>query len=546
MPGVTYDRDVERVDGRRVVIHEVIAPMPVPGGLYELRPVLSGGTITGTDTVTAMQRRVSSQATAVGINGDLFSFEDGRPSGMFMRDGVLYAPPAEARSTLGIGLDGRLRVARIGFSGTWAIGDAPRETLDQLNRPLEAGQVGLFTPAWGALTPKRRGAVELILSGFPPATPGTDLTAQVSSVERGGGTAIPSGGAVIQASGDRAARLRQIAEPGLSVVVRLALKPWWAQVQDAIGGGPALVRKGRLALPTTEAFTASQLLVRHPRSAVGQLPDGRVILLTVDGRSSRSAGVTIRQLGELLVDRGVDTAMAFDGGGSTTLAFDGSVLNEPGSGEQAVANALMVLYYGVYIPKPAHRVVSPNGDGVADEQRLTYKVVRPSTVDAELVGPGGKVAVVDSARQEPGAYSVPPELVAGLAEGSWKLVVSAVDERGLASRAERAFSVNNTLGHLSLSTTRLELRKRRPASLAIAFRTAHWADVQVTVEDARRRVVRTLLGPVNRKPGRFLLSWNGRGATGGLVAPGTYRVRVLATNRLGKVELAGSVVVERR
>ena len=116
MPGVTYTREVKKIRGKQVVEHIVIAPKP--GGLYRLVPVLSNEAITGKETVTDMEKRLSGQATAVGINGDLFNWEQGYPSGIFMRDGVLHGRPISGRSALGIGADGILRLARIGFFGT--------------------------------------------------------------------------------------------------------------------------------------------------------------------------------------------------------------------------------------------------------------------------------------------------------------------------------------------------------------------------------------------------------------------------------------------
>ncbi len=102
-----------------------------------------------------------------------------------------------------------------------------------------------------------------------------------------------------------------------------------------------------------EQFLSSQLLPRHPRTAVGQRADGRVVLVAVDGRVSWSAGVTNSQLARLMVKLGAVTAMALDAGGSTTMAFDGTVLNHPSDGaERPVADALMVFYYGIYARPP--------------------------------------------------------------------------------------------------------------------------------------------------------------------------------------------------
>jgi hypothetical protein len=437
-----------------------------------------------------------------------------------MRDGALHGRPASGRSSLGIGLDGILRLARVGFFGTWGVADLPRQALTQLNRPLDQPGVGLFTSAWGAETPRTKGAVDVVISGFPTTTPNADLTGQIVEVREGGGTSIPAGGAVLQAIGAGKRDLATDAQPGLPIVVRLILKPWWEQVADAIGGGPAIVRDGAMALPTTETFTSSQLLPRHPRTAVGQLADGRIVLVAVDGRQSWSAGVNLRDLARELLRLGVVTGMAFDAGGSTTVAFDGGVLNTPSDGpERAVSTALMMLYYGVYAPAPATAVVSPNGDGVGESQRLAYKLVRPSTVNARLVGPSGKVIWKDRGAREPGAYPVEPA-VDTLPEGAYHWIVAATDADGQESKAERRFWVNETLGFLDLSRKTLKLKARKTVKLAVSFEVTRRARLLVTVEDRFGRSIATLLERVEKTPGEVVASWSGRNGSGKLVPGG--------------------------
>jgi hypothetical protein len=535
MPGVTYARKVTSVRGRQVVVHVVTAPKP--GGLYRLAPVLGDGAVTGAERVSTMQRRLSATATTVGVNGDFGNNRQGYPSGIVLRDGVLHARPSSNRASLGIGLDGMLRLARVGFFGTWDIGEDGRQALAQFNRPLEGAGVGLFTRSWGGRTPTGRNVLDVVVSGVPTAAPNVDLGGQVVSVRPGGGTSIPADGAVLQARG---AWRQQVAgaAAGMPFVAKLILKPWWDQVADAIGGGPAIVRQGRISLPTTEQFSSYQLLPRHPRTAVGQLGNGRIVLVAVDGRSSRSAGMTMRDLAKALVDLGVVTGMALDGGGSTTLAFDGDVLNTPSDGfERAVTNSLMVLYFGAYAAPPAASVVSPNGDGVAEGQRLSYKLVRPSTVDVRLVGPGGGRPIEQTGQREPGTYRFEPD-AKGLAEGRWRWLIDAVDGDGNSSKAGREFWVNNTLGFLELSKRHV----KRGAPLGVEFTLDHDARVGVTVERAAGGVVRTLLSEA-RKQGEVGLTWNGRTGAGARAAPGRYLVRVRARNRLGPVELLETFTV---
>ena len=177
--------------------------------------------------------------------------------------------------------------------------------------------------------------------------------------------------------------------------VRLVLQPDWAGVMDAVGGGPALVRDGKAVFNAGEAFVPSQLALPEPRTAVGQLADGRIILVVVDGRRrGYSSGMTNFELALTLVRLGAVTGAALDGGGSSTMAFDGQLLNRPSGAERPVSEALLMVYSGVHAPLPSVSVVSPNGDDVAETQELAYKVVRPSTVNASLVAPDGSTRPV--------------------------------------------------------------------------------------------------------------------------------------------------------
>jgi Phosphodiester glycosidase/FlgD Ig-like domain len=542
MPGVTYERRVQTIAGQPVVVHVVMAPKP--GGLYAVAPILSNGEVVGRDTLTGMERDVGKTATVVGVNGDLFNYDTDSSTGMLMRGGTLVSRPYSSRSSLGIGLDGLLRIGRVGFFGKWTIGAEPRQTLDQLNRPLNGKGVALFTPAYGPATPEVKNAVDVVLAGLPQATVNTDLAAQVVSLSQGGATQIPPDGAVLQVVGAASTGLDTIALPGAPFVVRLALKPWWDGVPDALGGGPALVQDGKIVVPTSEDFSSTQIVPRAPRTAVGQLADGRIVLVAADGRRSWTAGVDTKQLADLMVSFGAVNAIAMDSGGSTTLAFDGELLNSPSAGaERSISNALMVMYYGVYAAPPSEPVVSPNGDGVAETENLAYKVVRPSTVSARLLDPGGKAIWKDEGAKDPGTYELVPE-APQLGQGTWRWVVSAVDADGNESKSERTFSVNSSIGFLELSKRALKVTKKRGGALGISFKVAKKSRLLVTVNDSAGTPVRTLLSHW-QSPTDVRVTWDGRSSSGQTVAAGLYAVEVEARNRLGTVDLTAPVIVRR-
>ncbi|HXH34105.1 MAG TPA: phosphodiester glycosidase family protein, partial [Plantibacter sp.] len=453
MPGVTYERGVQFTSHGPVALHIVTGPRPT--GLYALRPVLSNEVIPGTERVTSMQKRLSAGATMVGVNGDLFNFTTGRPSGVLLRDGVVDSPPYGDRSSVGISAEGELDVRRIEFFGTWK-GLGQRRAINDMNQLPGPNGISLFTSSYGPATPPQPGVVEAVIFPFPPATPNTDLAGPVIQVAGAGGTPIPKGGAVLVARGTAAQKLTEEAPVGTTLALRIIFRPEWTGVRQAVGGGPVIVRSSGPVFRALEAFSAEQLVPRNPRTAVGQLADGRIILVVTDGRQpGYSVGMTNFELAQTLVRLGAVTASALDAGGSSTLAFDGTLLNRPSDpgGERSVSTSLQLMYYGVYAPAVVP-VVSPNGDGISETQRLSYKLVRPSAATVTLTAPNGTVAFTETGSREPGVYPVafpsapldPAAPPVASAEGTWRLDVAATDDQGRASTARQTFSVNNTLG----------------------------------------------------------------------------------------------------
>ena len=123
--------------------------------------------------------------------------------------------------------------------------------------------------------------------------------------------------------------------------------------QSIMGTGPLLVIDGKEEALDTAAFNR----LRHPRSAVAITKRGRVLLITVDGRNERAAGMSLFELSRFLRWMQADDAINLDGGGSTTLWISGEpadgVVNYPcdkktwdHTGERKVANALLVVKKG--------------------------------------------------------------------------------------------------------------------------------------------------------------------------------------------------------
>lgn len=546
MPGVTYTRQVVFTPHGAVVVHVLVAPRP--GGLWDLRPALSDLAINGRARVTAMQKAESASATVAGVNGDFFDARDGRPAGILMQDRVLQSVPDSTRSSIGISPSG-IDVRHAAWNAFWQ-GRGQRRPLTGLNEPANPGGISLYTPTWGAVTPPAAGVTEAVIYPFPALTTGADLGGPVVQFTQGGNTPIPPGGAVLSANGGSALRLQAEAPPGSRVLIRFVLSAGWSSAVDAIGGGPLLVRNGKAVFRAFENFAPSVLAPRTARTAVGQRKDGSIVLVAVDGgQVGYSVGLTNYELAQQLVRLGCVTAAGLEPGPSTTMAFDGQLLNRPSdpSGERAISDALFVYYYGVYAPAPSEPVLSPNGDRIGDTEALSYKVVRPSTVTASIVGPDGRARFSQTLSQGPGTYKFS---FAGTkadgkvdVEGRWHWVVNAVDDLGRRSSADQTFWLNNTLGFLRVPSTTVVGASRRRVAVA-TFALTRPAKVTTTIESQTGLLIRRL-GKANLRAGKLRVRWDGRDRRKHLVYGGRYVVRVRAVNQYGPTELTRNVRVRR-
>lgn len=107
---------------------------------------------------------------------------------------------------------------------------------------------------------------------------------------------------------------------------------------DLLQAGPLLVEQGRPVVNDgvdPEGFSAGSAQFdsditdgRHPRAALG-VADGIALSVTCDGRSDADAGLTLRELGELMAALGAQQAINLDGGGSATQVCGGRIVNFP-------------------------------------------------------------------------------------------------------------------------------------------------------------------------------------------------------------------------
>ncbi|MGI8555046.1 MAG: phosphodiester glycosidase family protein [Pyrinomonadaceae bacterium] len=116
--------------------------------------------------------------------------------------------------------------------------------------------------------------------------------------------------------------------------------------EDIVSGVPQLIKDGKVDITWQEEKSSKSFVeTHHPRTAVAKLKDGKFLMVTVDGRSEESGGMSLYQLANFLLEQGATDAMNLDGGGSSTMFLDGKVVNHPSDkeGERKIGDAILVF-----------------------------------------------------------------------------------------------------------------------------------------------------------------------------------------------------------
>lgn len=298
----------------------------------------------GTETTSSMAAR---HGAAAAVNGGYFRTSGlyrGEPAGIMAVAGRVLSEPYRKRPGLAVAnAGGRTQIAVVDVTfRAEVVADkgAARRMVNGLNRPRLNNEIIVFTPEFHRTTLTGPAGAEAVVAG-----------GRVAALHVGRGSAeIPSGGWVVSGHGDSADWIRKNLHKGarveLSAETVLTPHPPFTP-EFILGGGPRLVLDGRTASADDPgAYGTGFADTRHPRTAAGVRPDGRILLVTVDGRQpGKSVGMTIAELADLLVELGAAEAVNMDGGGSTTMVAGGRVVNSPSdpTGERAVGDALLVL-----------------------------------------------------------------------------------------------------------------------------------------------------------------------------------------------------------
>ncbi len=351
--------------------------------MVELHTLLGRGDTTGRQVVPDMLAAESTEERrgVAAVNGDYFALAGQGyttlPLGFSVRQGEIITLPDPSRSVLYLLKDGSAHIGRF-RANCWVLGpEGLMFPLSGVNRPPAKGDLTLLTPRFGEKTITGDTARQLTLTDLSgPLRPNTEVTARISQVAIGGSRPIPPDGAVLVASGVASYALRRL-KPGDEITIRLIIEPNVGEIEEAIGGGPRLVRDGKISVEyRRERFSEKFALTRHPRTGVG-VADGALVMVTVDGRQpGYSEGMTLQEFAQLFVDIGCRDAMNLDGGGSTTMVVRDRVVNSPSDGApRRVANGLGLFTTAPKTGKPVTLAIEPGEANVLAGEEVKLSAV---------------------------------------------------------------------------------------------------------------------------------------------------------------------------
>jgi exopolysaccharide biosynthesis protein len=335
-PGITY-RERRFVQGQQGPFTMQILEVDPTHPHIDVVAVRAKDAAVGRETMSSLAARYGATAA---INGGYFVVLGpyaGASAGVYLWNGQVLGSGGQRSSLLLCreknGVE-QIDVDVVNFQGRYTAQNGNQRALDGLNRPLSDGEFVAFSSLMGKFTRTPASTVEAVL----------EADGTVREVLENGNAPIPEGGHVLAGTGTAAEWIRANVVVGSKGTLNLALarsRPDACNPSDVVGGGPRLVRKGKVA-PAAENLAHEK--TRHPRTAVASTRSGKLLFVTVDGRQSSSVGMTITELAEELIRLDAVEAVNLDGGGSTAMVVKGRIRNSPSDGsERPVSDGLLIF-----------------------------------------------------------------------------------------------------------------------------------------------------------------------------------------------------------
>ena len=347
-PGVVrYKYEVSR-DKKNAQTNVVTVDLNNP--YIKINTVAGGGTYTNKATVSQMADRTNAVAL---VNGDFFTMQlQGVPLGASIIDGDMKSSPAVLTDIWSFGIDenNTAFIDSTKFVGSVTAPNGKSYPIDGLNKTFywyqpskeysHESKIQMYNSFWSSKSRGDKTAGEVLLS--------EDNVVEQIVYRKNIDMKIPEGKKILQVSGGSERFMRENVKVGDKLQINTNIEPNrnWKMM---IGGHALLVENGAIKKYTKDVNSIGGV---RARTAVGISQDGKTVyIVSAEGRTNRSPGLSLNELSQFMLDLGAYKAMNLDGGGSTAMAVRNlgdlkrtRVTNpEKNAGERKVVNGLGVF-----------------------------------------------------------------------------------------------------------------------------------------------------------------------------------------------------------
>ena len=347
-PGVVrYKYEVSR-DKKNAQTNVVTVDLNNP--YIKINTVAGGGTYTNKATVSQMADRTNAVAL---VNGDFFTMQlQGVPLGASIIDGDMKSSPAVLTDIWSFGIDenNTAFIDSTKFVGSVTAPNGKSYPIDGLNKTFywyqpskeysHESKIQMYNSFWSSKSRGDKTAGEVLLS--------EDNVVEQIVYRKNIDMKIPEGKKILQVSGGSERFMRENVKVGDKLQINTNIEPNrnWKMM---IGGHALLVENGAIKKYTKDVNSIGGV---RARTAVGISQDGKTVyIVSAEGRTNRSPGLSLNELSQFMLDLGAYKAMNLDGGASTAMAVRNlgdlkrtRVTNpERNAGERKVVNGLGVF-----------------------------------------------------------------------------------------------------------------------------------------------------------------------------------------------------------
>lgn len=316
-PGVVrYKYEISR-DKKNTQTNVVTVDLNNPH--IKINTVAGGGTYTNKATVSQMADRTNAVAL---VNGDFFTMQlQGVPLGASIIDGDMKSSPAVLTDIWSFGIDenNTAFIDSTKFVGSITAPNGKSYPIDGLNKTFywyqpskeysHESKIQMYDSFWSSKSRGDKTAGEVLLS--------EDNVVEQIVYRKNIDMKIPKGKKILQVSGGSERFVRENIKVGDKVQINTNIEPNrnWKMM---IGGHALLVENGAIKKYTKDVTSIGGI---RARTAVGISKDGKTVyIVSCEGRTKRSAGLSLNELSQFMLDLGAFKAMNLDGGGSTAMA----------------------------------------------------------------------------------------------------------------------------------------------------------------------------------------------------------------------------------